>query len=266
MGQVRGNDGAPEPCAANPGVGTVAEIAYATEDRTRSENVDLVTLAAAAFDKEGYETINQLTWVEHPASGFAILPQFVSLRPREAGGVNTVTTMQVNHPRLLPQGLFEFQHGWGENAADSIANGFRKWVEMDFATLLDALRADPQVCLPLMLEIADATRKRRALLGPIVHYMKHPDADVPTEEHSFCHCCLLTKSYEALRPLIEGDELFGLRLFVARDAEGKVAADCRINGEDFQPGAEALAEYAQSWPPRGYEFRKQYVILQTVEE
>ena len=39
-------------------------------------------------------------------------------------------------------------------------------------------------------------------------------------------------------------------------------ADCRVNGDDFEPGAIALRAYATTWPDAGYEFRKQYVIFQ----
>jgi hypothetical protein len=37
-----------------------------------------------------------------------------------------------------------------------------------------------------------------------------------------------------------------------------------VNGEDWEKGAQALREYAKTWPPAGYEFRKQYVVLQTL--
>jgi hypothetical protein len=49
-----------------------------------------------------------------------------------------------------------------------------------------------------------------------------------------------------------------------RDADGVPAADCRVNGRDFEPGAVALRAYAATWPAAGYEFRKQYVVLQSI--
>ena len=87
-----------------------------------------------------------------------------------------------------------------------------------------------------------------------------------SEEHPFCPCCLLTKSFEAFRELIEGNGFYGLRLFAARDAEGELQADCRVNGDDWDKGAQALREYARTWPEAGYEFRKQYVVLQSIEK
>ncbi len=34
-----------------------------------------------------------------------------------------------------------------------------------------------------------------------------------------------------------------------------------MNGEDFEPGKAALRKYAATWPDRGVEFRKQYVVV-----
>jgi hypothetical protein len=111
-----------------------------------------------------------------------------------------------------------------------------------------------------------AARTRRAILGPVAHFMEKPPeaAAQAQEEHPFCPCCLLTNSFEAFRDLLEGDGFFCLRMFAARDQDGAAQADCRVNGEDWETGAEALRHYAGAWPAAGYEFRKQYVVLQTI--
>jgi hypothetical protein len=85
------------------------------------------------------------------------------------------------------------------------------------------------------------------------------------EGHPFCPCCLLTNSFEAFRSLIEDDGFYGLRLFAARGGDDKPMADCRVNGDDWEEGAQALRAYANLWRPAGIEFRKQYVVLQSVE-
>ena len=74
----------------------------------------------------------------------------------------------------------------------------------------------------------------------------------------------MTNSFAAFKDLIEDDAFPGIRFFAARDADGSPLADCRVNGEDWEPGAEALRAYVKTWPGDGYEFRKQYVVLQTV--
>jgi hypothetical protein len=48
-----------------------------------------------------------------------------------------------------------------------------------------------------------------------------------------------------------------------RDEHGQASADCRVNGQEFEPGKQALRNYVKTWPPRGVEFRKQYVIIQS---
>jgi hypothetical protein len=66
--------------------------------------------------------------------------------------------------------------------------------------------------------------------------------------------------------LIEGTSFYGLRLFATRDGKGAKQADCRVNGNDWEKGAEALRKYVTTWPGTGFEFRKQYVVLHTVEK
>jgi hypothetical protein len=111
-------------------------------------------------------------------------------------------------------------------------------------------------------------RDRRVILGPVMHFMETPPANNTTNEdaHPFCPCCLLTNSFPAFKELMESDRFGGVRLFAARDEDGTPQADCRVNGDDWEPGAQALREYAKTWPEAGYEFRKQYVVLQNFEK
>jgi hypothetical protein len=264
---------APPLCPANPGTGVEAKVAFSTGDRSWTEEVNLVSLAAAVFKEQGYSVTNEKTWLLHGDSGFMILPQFVGIQPLEDGGVQTVTTVQTNHPTLAPGGVFEYQHSMGDSVADSVAKGFDQWVQTDFVTLLDALRPKPESCTALEMAFParddKPARVRRAVLGPVAHFMQDPPsqaAENAPEEHPFCPCCLLTNSFEAFRDLIERDGFYCLRLFAARTTEGTPEADCRVNGEDWEKGAQALREYARTWPAAGYEFRKQYVVLQSIEK
>jgi hypothetical protein len=62
--------------------------------------------------------------------------------------------------------------------------------------------------------------------------------------------------------MISASAFYAVRLFAMRDTDGTASADCRINGEDWLAGKTALIDYVKTWPERGVEFRKQYVILQ----
>lgn len=259
---------APTSCPANPGIGAEAKVSFSNGARTWTEAVNVVQVAADVFKQRGYSVSNEKTWLLHGESKFAILPQLVAIEPME-GGVRTVTTMQVNHPTLAPAGVFEYQHSAADNVVEATARGFDQWIQTDFVPLLEALSPQPKTCTAMEMEFPAKEGKpgriRRAILGPIAHFMEHPPADNPDEEHPFCPCCLLTRSFEAFKDLFERDDLCCLRFFAARDEEGLPQADCRINGEDWEPGAEALRNYASTWAPAGYEFRKQYVVLQSIE-
>lgn len=227
-------------------------------------------LLAAALEENGYSVAtHEGIWLEHQ-SGYQILPLIVDFQPTDRGGVRTTTTIQVHHPTLVPAGVFEYQHSTGDCMQDSIRRGFDQWVRTDFVTLLDAAAPQGTSCMNLVMTIpateGKPERTRRAVLGPIAHYQATPPASDPEEEHPFCPCCLLTRSFPAFKELFEADGLIGVRLFALRDDEGDPAADCRVNGEDYPAGTEALRAYATNWPPAGYEFRKQYIVFQTIEK
>jgi hypothetical protein len=248
-------------------------MAFSNGARSWTEQVNAIDLAAAVLKKRNHSVTNEKTWLLHGASGFMILPQLVAVHPLDDGGVRTVTTMQTNHPVLTPDGVFEYQHSAGDSVADAVSKGFDQWVQTDFVALLEALRPTPESCtiMKMTFPATDArpARTRRVVLGPVAHFMQEPPAKAAqcgTDEHPFCPCCLLTRSFEAFRELIEGDGFYGIRLFAHRTPEGVPEADCRVNGEDWEKGAQALREYAKTWPAAGYEFRKQYIVLQNIKE
>ncbi len=260
----------PPICRSNPGRGVTATIGFANGQRTWSEHVDVVALAAEVFEKYKHVVSNNKTWIDHPESGFKILPLLVEFQPLDNGGVRTVTTVQVNHSVLAPQGIFEFQHSNGSSTADSISKGLDQWIQTDFVTLLDALKPKPVICTVLSMsfpaEDGKPARTRRAILGPVAHYMKQapiPIANADQDEHPFCPCCLLTRSLEVFKELIQGEDTYCLRLFAARDENEVPQADCRVNGENWEVGAQALRTYVKTWPGAGIEFRKQYVVIHT---
>lgn len=260
----------PRACDGNPGIGAEARVAFSDGNRSWTERGDVLRLMERALRELGHETVREKGWLEHRESGFTILPQFVAVEPLEGGGVRSVTTVQVNHPTLVPEGAFEYQHSAGGNVEEAIAQGFSQWVQTDWVTLADALRPMPQDCMlwEMTLPAADARSEtvRRAIMGPVAHLQENPwpgEAGGEGEEHGFCPCCLITKSFETFKTLLEGDRFYGIRLFALRDNDGETQADCRVNGEDWEPGAAALREYAKTWPGAGFEFRKQYVVMYT---
>jgi hypothetical protein len=77
---------------------------------------------------------------------------------------------------------------------------------------------------------------------------------------------LLTTSFETFKDLIESSGFYGLRLLPLRDERGSPQADSRVNGADWDEGAEAVRRYVVTWPAAGFEVRQQYVVLQTINE
>lgn len=263
------DDGAPPRVNGNPGRGSWLRMAFANGERSWVEQANLLDLLEEVLAQREQGPVRKAGWIELADSDFLLVPQIVEARPIHKKGAQTVTTIQIHHPALTRDGIFEFQHSTGDNLEVAIRGGFEQWAQGDLVTLQDAAREKPETCMTLLMDFPATNevpaRKRRAVLGPPAHLMLKPPQDPASKsEHPFCPCCLLTNSFEAFKPLLEADGFYAIRLFAARDAEGKPQADCRVNGEDFPSGAEALRNYVLKWPQAGCEFRKQYVTLQTI--
>jgi len=276
--QQRGSDaGVPAPSISetNPGVVVEGKVELESEGRRWTEEFGVVRSAAGVLEELGHSVTSFETWLQHGDSGLVLLPRLVDAQPFEGGGVRTVTTVQSNHPELIPKGVFEYQHSTGDDLSDSIRKGFEQWAQIDLLVLLDAFRREPETCTVLEwsfpTEDGDPERIRRVLLGPVAHFVlespSEEDADGETqEEHPFCLCCLFTNTMDSFESFLESDDFCAIRFYAARDQNGDPMADCRVNGEDWEEGARALRGYVETWPQRGVEFRKQYVAVQTVKE
>ncbi|MBO0756800.1 MAG: hypothetical protein J2P54_13145 [Bradyrhizobiaceae bacterium] len=278
-----GKEAAPKLLPANPGISAAGEVGFSNGQKAWTEHYDVVTLMASVLRDLGHQIESEESWLVHPDSGFVLLPRLVQLTPLEDGGVATTTTLQTHHPALVPDGVFEYQHATGDNVEDSLRKGFDQWAKTSFVALLDALQPTPASCTSLRMTFPEKDGKlayaRRAVLGPVIHWAEHPEIYAKSapgsgedveggqgESHDFCPCCLLTRSFEAFKELFEDGGFYGLFLLALRDEKGVPRADCRVNGNDWEKGAEALRKYVTTWPEAGYEMRKQYVVLHTLEK
>ncbi len=253
---------APEISPANPGKSVEVSVSFSRADKTWTENVDVVSSFSSVLATAGHPHKAKKSWIELD-SGFIVQPRLVSLNPLDNGGVRSTTTVEISHPKIVPVSVFEYQHSTGDNLEQSVAKGFSGWMNLDLPVFLDALRREPKDCTFLQMELpASETapkRKRRVILGPVSYYAALPPDT--TEEHPFCPCCLFTKSIEPMKPIVNDRRFHAIRLFGMRAADGTPSADCRVNGEDLAEGQRALLEYIKTWPNRGVEFRKQYVVV-----
>lgn len=258
----------PSTCAAshaNPSRGVRVSLAFTNGERTWTEEVDLVSCVAEVLRSGGFAFTTGKSWVQLE-SGLVLQPGFVSFQPLQKGGVQTLTIVEVSRPPSIPAGVCEYQHSTGDDTRQSITKGFESWMQLDLPVFLDSLRTKPEQCTFLEFELPAGAGKRaqqrRVVLGPVSHLVSRP-AEGQAEEHPFCPCCLFTRSGDVMKPKILDGHFYGIRLFAIRGQDGVGGADCRLNGEDWEPGKNALISYVNSWPDRGLEFRKQYVILQT---
>ncbi|MDQ8031897.1 MAG: DUF6348 family protein [Bordetella sp.] len=252
----------------NPGQATRFRVNLTRDQEAWDEDIDLSAMLKSVLDEAGIETVRGDAWLR-TSHGFWLLPQIASLEIAEEGTARTSTTIQIAHETLVPQGCFEYQHATSRaDVATSLMQGLSQWARTDAVVLHDSAREALEDCGAITIAYpaadADDSGRRRVVFGPTSHYVEHPDAEVD-DAHPFCPCCLFTNSIDAFNTLLKAGEFAAIRLYAARDSDGGVSADCRVNGVDFEPGAEALRAYVQTWPARGLEFRKQLVVAQRID-
>ncbi|MEN8215727.1 MAG: DUF6348 family protein [Pseudomonadota bacterium] len=248
---------APDISHDNPGMGHTVKVAYANGEKTWEESFDLVKCLSSVLDEskilhksfESFITISDEIFLQ---------PQIVSLEPIHEGGAKTITTIEITSEKHIPRGIFEYQHSTGDNAELSVLDGFRGWVAIDLKVILEALNGLSE-CTSLRISYPNRDEDRVIVLGPVSYYASN-ELEIE-EEHPFCSCCLFTNNFEAFKELLEGEDVLGVRFFVLRNEHGLVEADCRVNGTEFKAGEQSLIKYGETWPDRGFEFRKQYVVV-----
>lgn len=236
-------------------------VLHDDEGRAPDLTFDLVDLLLRVMKEESISAKRHGDSLELD-NGLILQPGFLSLQSI-GKHMRCSTVIQVNHPSLCPNGLFEFQHANGTTPEDAFLNGFRNWTWMDLVALSAALLDEPGSCLTMRLELADG-RTRRVVFSPFSHFMSDPpEAGTPAAEEveKYCPCCLFSAAHEAFRTPVEQHGTVGIRMYACVHADG-AQADCRIDGVDHPDGAAALLAYASSWLPKGdIEFRKQYVVV-----
>ena len=200
-------------------------------------------------------------------SGLCLDAEFGDPEVLADGDVRIVTRTLAWHA-AFPDGLLEYQHACGPDVRAAVLSGFTQWSRLDLPALEDAIPGEEQQCLHMTMAIPERDgappRRRRVVHGPTARWVADGAAQAEDPDHPFCPCCMPQAIFEALQPVLMDDAPHGVRLFAIRNADGSVEADCRIDGEDFPEGAEALREYAAGWPGSGAEFRKQYLVVRTL--
>lgn len=166
---VFNQDGTPKRSPSNPGKGSAGSGAFQRAEKSWKETFDLLELLASALAEKGHAVRTEKHWHVHENSGFILMPQTVELQPLDEGGVRTTSTIQTNHDALMPDGVFEYQNSTGDRVEESFRKGFEQWVETDWVTLLEALKAKPEICTSLEYRVPPRTGMpaecRRVILG-----------------------------------------------------------------------------------------------------
>ena len=208
------------------------------------------------------------------ASGLELSPIVLGVHPMPDGRCQTVSTVTVRHPTLIPGGLFEYQHSKGRFVTGGLTTGFGEWVETDLVVLVEAVTGELDSCtavdliLPAMAE-GQRAWARRMFVGPVdVRFSSAaggPPGQPKSDGAAHGPSTILLASPEPFVDQIESDATFGIRFYAVRQPDGSAAADCRVNGEEFEPGKAAARKYVKTWPGRSPQAQKQYVVIRSAD-
>ena len=252
----------PLPAENNPGQGSSLTIAFTNGTDNWDEVLELTDMLSEVLTEGGYHNEVADGWVILE-SDLALLPQFLQFDLDEEGTAQTSTTIEIRSLSGLFAGVFEYQHARSdESVGISMRTGFKRWMQVDLIVLLDALQQSPEHCATMRMRFNDEeeVQPRRIVLGPVEHYAAIEASE--EEEHPFCSCCLFSNSGKGFLPFLKADGFYAVRMYAARNGNGELMADCRVNGEDWEEGRLALLEYVGQWPQRGLEYRKQMIVIQ----
>lgn len=247
----------------NPGRGCRFTAEHASDPTDSSGLYDLPEILGTVLSARDVPWTRRGDALE--VDGIAFLPQIVDFARGDDGRFQTTCTIEASHPTAFPHVTFEYQHAGADSVQAALESGFQGWASLDLPVYREYVTGELRECSELRLDGSSDGRfegvERRVVLGPVVHWAQRAEEASSEDDHCFCPCCFVTKDMDAFEPLFRDTHVRAVRLYAHRDANGDRAADCRIDGTDWQQGAAALQDYARTWPERGFEVRKQLVIF-----
>jgi hypothetical protein len=240
----------------NPGHGHLLTVAFSNPQRSWDEKVDLVEVLAKVVEADLGPCVRENDRIR-ASNGLVLVPKFVGVQPMENGaGTGASTVVEVSHPTCFPNGIFEWQHSSGSTLLAAVTSGFEQWAQIDLRALRNAL-LESDLDLTFIRFDKPLWGMRRLVLSPVMGVFVPDSAALPGEHASGCPCCMLVRCLGAFEGFINSRETFGIRMYAARYPDGQLAVDCRVNGADYQAGAEALRTYAATWQGTQLLMRKQ---------
>ena len=244
------------------------EVTIRHAGTSRTEAFDSADTLASVLDRREFVYDRSATAVRLRESELAMSPRVMGVYVLPDGRCQTVCTVTVRHATAFPDALFEYQHATARFVSGALAKGFAEWVDTDLDVLVEAVTGRVDRCT-LLDVVVPATagapaRVRRAFIGPVERRGPARE-ELPTEGAVFGPSLAITRSPEAFGRWIDKDDFVGVKLYGVRQADGTVGADCRVNGQEFEPGKAALRQYVRTWPGRGPRAEKQYVVIRNAE-
>lgn len=206
-------------------------------------------IEALGYDVQKQEGLLSLTVNEHLEIATAIVPS-----PNSHPALIHVMLLMI-HKEWFPDGIEEHLVGVGDSIETKVESALSNYMTTIFPVVMDAFTDTHDDKLDF-LSIADGKEVLwHSKLGDIGLQGKWKDLDSPTE--------IFERLFEKIKHgILPNKKLNWLKIYLSRQPDGKIIAECLLNNTHWEEGHQELVRYAGSWKQKG-EFlgQKQFIMF-----
>lgn len=179
------------------------------------------------------------------------------------GNIHARLIIKTRHEGLFPDGIFEFAYGGGTDMESAIIDAAYRWIQSDFNTIHDLLcTAKEHNHDGNKADVVSMTPQGEVLgweivFGPLI------STTIEGVKQKISQDEIFWRLFDVITEDLLGEKgIYPIKFFAIQNEKNEIDADCRLNGQDWQKGREALLEYIREWNLKDiFHWRKQYVIV-----
>ncbi|KAA2245378.1 hypothetical protein F0L74_05290 [Chitinophaga agrisoli] len=184
---------------------------------------------------------------------FAIVPSIGRINEHPNAYVVQLDVLTL-HPVYFPEGIEVHVAGLGRELGEGIASAVNNYVGTIFPPIVESFTCNHQPDLDFI-----STATGREILWhprPGIMSLQGTWNSMPEEDALFA----LLKT--ALQQNLPDQQFNWLKLYIARQPDGEIIAECILNNVAWDLGTEIIYTYAQAWPqPGDFLSQKQFIMF-----
>jgi len=156
----------------------------------------------------------------------------------------------------FPSGLTEDLVGIGQNMHEKVDSALNNFLSVTLPPILGAFTDSHQPELDFATMAGDKEILWHPKLGNFGFQGKWDESEYPEVEY------LLNIIEENLKPMLADQKFNWLKIYLAKQPDGKISGDCSLNNKFWEEGYKVLLKYAKSWPQdESFRAIKQFILF-----